>query len=88
MTRMDGTRRADSRIQAGGGHEGHLEGGAEIMWRQVGHLTMALREMCDQVDRLRAYTCPDCGRPATSEFTPGVDASPFLQTVISQEAVA
>jgi hypothetical protein len=75
-------RLADSTINNIGGHDLHVEGGADLMWKQVGHLTMALREMCAEIDRLRAYTCPDCGRPGVTVMRQG-DDSPFLKHVLA-----
>lgn len=74
-------RLADSTINNIGGHALHVEGGADLMWRQVAHLTMALREMCAQVDFLRSYECRVCGEPAAIHIHPG-DPSPFLKHVL------
>lgn len=76
-------RYADSTVQEAGGHKLHVEGGAETMWRQVGHLTMAFKEASALVDFLRAYTCPNCGEPAATHMQAG-DPSPFLKFALAQ----
>lgn len=58
-------RYADSRIQAGGGHPGHLEGGAEMMWQLNATLNQAIKELSGEIDKLRAYRCRKCGEPGT-----------------------
>lgn len=74
-------RYADSTIQEAGGHPLHVQGGAEIMWQQVGHLTLAFREVAALADFLRAYTCPGCGEPAAIHMADD-DPSPFLKYAI------
>lgn len=78
-------RRADSTIQAAGGHRLHVEGGAEMMWQQVGSLTLAFREASALVDFLRAHTCRNCGEPSVLEHD-GFAPSPFLKYAIQEDA--
>lgn len=59
---------ADSSMQAGGGHLGHLEGGAEMAWGLAAELNAALKELRGEVDRLRAYRCRVCGEPGTVDL--------------------
>lgn len=59
---------ADSSIQAGGGHLGHLEGGAEMAWGLAAELNAALKELRGEIDRLRAYHCRVCGEPAAVDL--------------------
>lgn len=60
----DGTRIADSQIQATGGHAGHVEGGAEMMWELDSQLCAGLRELKAEIERLKHWTCSRCGEPA------------------------
>lgn len=69
----DGTVHLDSRVQAGGGHPGHLEGGAETLAILNSQLVSGIQqlqrdiemyhrlnaEMQAELDRIR--TCPNCG---------------------------
>jgi hypothetical protein len=80
-------RLADSTINNIGGHDLHVEGGADIMWKQVGHLTLVMKTWAEEVDRLRNYTCPDCGRPGVTVMRQG-DDSPFLKHVLASGGAA